>query len=194
VIPGTGIHPRSASATSLKALCPEIDDSWSSLWYPTRKGEDLEELHARTASFADVFVPEAERRMPTHSRILLVSHAATLIALIRQLLGEQDLSLRLGCCALSDLQRKPGATVLGGWMAKTLATGDHLSQGLQRDWGFEDIQISDGKVCFRQSLIRNSQLTGFHQVISDHGVPGSEDEDEGPVGCQLPGSTIESHL
>ena len=147
--PGTGIHPRPGSATLLRGLIPEIDDSWSSLWYPSRKGEDVDEVHNRTAGFLEVFVPEVERRMPTtHSRILLVAHAATVITLTRELMGDRDLPLRVGCCTLTDLKRKCGAKVLGGWTAKALATGNHLSGGVQRDWGFQDIEISDGKVRF----------------------------------------------
>jgi transcription factor C subunit 7 len=130
-------------------LFPEINDSWSSLWYPTRKGETVDEVHDRTAGFLEVFIPEVERRMPTtHSRILLVSHAATVIALTRELVGDRNLPLRIGCCTLTDLRRKTDAKVLGGWTAKTLASGDHLRGGIQRDWGFEDIFISDGKVGF----------------------------------------------
>jgi transcription factor C subunit 7 len=95
------------------------------------------------------FIPEVERHMPTtHSRVLLVAHAATVITLTRELLGDRDLPLRVGCCTLTDLKRKTDAKVLGGWTAKALATADHLRDGIQRDWGFQDTEISDGKVCF----------------------------------------------
>jgi len=113
VIPGTGIHPRSASATSLKALCPEIDDSWSSLWYPTRKGEDLEELHVRTASFANVFVLKPSA-VCTHS-VYCGFHTRLPSLRLSDNLGEQDLSLDWDV-ALFQITEKPGATVLGaGW-------------------------------------------------------------------------------
>lgn len=172
VEPGTGLHPRPSSANALKAHFPEIDDSWSSLWYSSRKGEDVDGLHDRVAGFLTVFVPEVQRRFSgTHRRILLVSHAATTIALTRELVGERSLSFRAACCSLTVLDRKVGdaaqIAVVGGWTARVLADGSHLKDGPQRDWGFEDIVIADGK------------------VINDHGVPGTENEKDEPVGSQI---------
>jgi len=173
IVPGTGLHPRPASATSLQAFFPEIDDSWSSVWYPSRKGEVVDEVHKRTAGFLEAFIPEVERRMPaTHSRILLVSHAATIITLIRELAGDRELAVRVGCCTLTDIKRKADRKeVLGAWTVKTLATGNHLRDGALRDWGFDDIVISSGK------------------VVEDPGSP-SDIEEEGPVGCQLQRSNL----
>lgn len=149
VTPGTGLHPRPPAAAGLQSFFPGlIDESWSSIWYPSRKGEDVDAIHARTAGFLESFVPEVEKRMPsTHTRVLLVGHAATVITLTRELLADKELPLRIGCCTLTDLKRKPDAPILGGWTSKLLASGDHLTEGIQRDWGFEDIVISDGKVC-----------------------------------------------
>ncbi|KAH9064302.1 hypothetical protein EDB87DRAFT_1680954 [Lactarius vividus] len=170
--PGTGLHPRPSSASALKAHFSEIDDSWSSLWYCSRKGEDVEALHDRIAGFLAVFVPEVQRRFRgAHKRILLVSHAATVIALARELVGERSLSFRAACCSLTVLDRKVGdaaqLAVVGGWTARVLSDGSHLKDGAQRDWGFEDIAIADGK------------------VINDHGIPGTEDEKDEPVGSQI---------
>jgi len=172
VEPGTGLHPRPSSANVLKAHFPEIDDSWSSLWYSSRKGEDVDGLHDRIAGFLTVFLPEVQRRFSgAHKRILLVSHAATVIALAQELVGERSLSFRAACCSLSVLDRKVGdaaqLAAVGGWTARVLSDGSHLKDGAQRDWGFEDIQIADGK------------------VINDRGVPGTENEKDEPVGSQI---------
>jgi len=174
VVPGTGLHPRPLSATSLQALFSEIDDSWSSLWYPSRRGEDVNEVYERTAGFLEAFIPEVERRMLTNqSCILLVSHAATVITLARELIGDRELPLRVGCCTLTNLKRKTGAKhVLGAWEVLSLGSGSHLRDGIQRDWGFDDVVISNGK------------------VIDDPRVPSSEGEEEGPVGCQLQRSNL----
>ncbi|KAJ7706129.1 histidine phosphatase superfamily [Mycena rosella] len=169
---GTGLHPRPGSAASLAQYFPTaIDaDAWASVWFPSRKGEDVAEMHARAGAFLDAFVPEVERKFPgAHRRILLVSHAATTIALTRVLVGDPALPMRAGCCSLTELVRKRDVMpILGGWDALRLADGTHLKDGTSRDWGFEDIEISHG------------------QVVADPGVPGTEHELDEPVGCQVP--------
>jgi transcription factor C subunit 7 len=162
VEPGTGLHPRPSSASALKAYFPEIDDSWSSVWYPSRKGEDLDALQDRLAGFVSAFVPEVQRRFAgatAHKQILFVGHAATVIGLARAWVGDRSISFRAACCSITVLDRKAvthasieegavvGAGGAGGdWTPRILGGGDHLKDGLQRDWGLEDVVIADGKV------------------------------------------------
>ncbi|KIK43558.1 hypothetical protein CY34DRAFT_81584 [Suillus luteus UH-Slu-Lm8-n1] len=162
VAPGSGLHPRPSAAAVMQSYFSEIDPSWSSIWYPTRRGEDVGELHERVNGVLDLLVTEIEKRFGVkHKNILLVSHAATVIVLCRALLAQPDLPLRVGCCSISELSRKSDSSgVLGAWEAKALASGSHLKEGASRDWGLEDIQIANGK------------------VISDQGVPGTQDEED----------------
>ncbi|KAF7784351.1 hypothetical protein Agabi119p4_516 [Agaricus bisporus var. burnettii] len=178
-IPGTGLHPRPSSATSLKSFIAEIDPEWSSLWYPSQKGETVSEVHDRTDAFLQVFIPQIEHTYAgKHTNILLVGHAATVIALTRSLMGDRELPLRVGCCSLTELvpkvQDSTCATqeVLGAWEAKKLADGKHLEDGAMRDWGFEDLEIEAGK------------------VIEEPGVPGTETHIEGPSGAQTAHSML----
>jgi len=171
VVPGTGLHPRPGSAESLKHYFPEIDPSWSSVWYPSRKGEDVQEIHERVDGFLQAFTVQLERNFAgKHLRILFVSHAATAIALARSLVGDRDLPLRVGCCSLSVFDRISGnENVIAAWNPRRLADGAHLTEGALREWGFEDIEIARGK------------------VVEDPGVPGTEltvEHDE-PVGSQI---------
>ncbi|ETW87257.1 hypothetical protein HETIRDRAFT_437817 [Heterobasidion irregulare TC 32-1] len=178
VAPDTGLHPRPANAAALRAHFPEIDpDAWASVWYPPRAGEDVQQVHDRAAGFVSAFVPEVPRRL-THNggggpaRVLLVSHAATVIALARALVGDRALPLRIACCSLTRVERKAGVVdgvqpIEGAWEARLLGDGSHLKDGNQRDWGFEDIEIADG------------------QVVHDSGVPGTEHEVDELVGCQI---------
>jgi transcription factor C subunit 7 len=111
-------------------------------------------LHDRLAGFLTVLVPEVQRRFAgVHKRILLVSHAATVIALARELVGDRSLLFRAACCSLTVVDRKDATagesarrTVVGGWSARLLGDGGHLKGGLQRAWGFQDARIVDGEV------------------------------------------------
>ncbi|KAG6850515.1 hypothetical protein H0H93_012516 [Arthromyces matolae] len=175
VAPGTGLHPRPGSAESLKEYFPEVDPVWSSVWFASRKGEDVDIVHDRIDGFLQAFQVALERRFPgKHSHVLFVTHAATAIALVRSLLGDRTFPIRIGCCSLSEFDRPTGdQRVLGSWVSKRLGDGAHLKEGTSRDWGFEDIEISGGK------------------VVDDPGVPGSELEKDEPVGSQI---TFSSNL
>ena len=124
------------------------------MWYPSRRGEDAVALHDRLAGLMTVLIPEVQRRFAgVHKRILLVSHAAPLIAVARELVGNRNLSFRAACCSLTVLDRKDAVagdsarqTVIGDWTARILGDGEHLKGGLQRAWGFMDNKIADGEV------------------------------------------------
>lgn len=128
----------------LKTHFPSIDaEGWASIWYPSRTGEDLDEVHARAAGALSALVQAVERRSaggadrPVKS-ILLVSHAATIVAAVRALVGDRELPLRVGTCSVSVLRRKAGDAgkgVGGGWEPRVLADGRHLKDGPSRDWG-----------------------------------------------------------
>ena len=108
----------------------------------------MEEIHDRTDGYLTVFIPHVERLYPQHKVIMLVSHAATVITLVKSLCGNRKLPIRVGCCSLTELVRKEGDDwkVIGGWEVKKLADGTHLEGGAPRDWGFEDIEVAHGKV------------------------------------------------
>lgn len=59
--------------------------------------------------------------------------------------------MRAGCCTLNVLERKgnidPGL-IIGGWKAQKIAHGDHLTGGIAREWGFEDVEVEKGRVSF----------------------------------------------
>lgn len=163
VAPGTGLFPRPECAIELRASLPEIspswntveiDPSWSSVWLPPRKGEDLEGIHARMAGFLECFIRQLDNRSDVchHKNVLLLSHAAPIIAMCRHLLAQPELPLRVGCCTLSRLSRErdaAGGQEASRWEAVSLGSSAHLTeQESLRHWGFEDIVMDDvtGKV------------------------------------------------
>ena len=152
MVPGSGLHPRPGSADSLKEFFSEVDASWSTLYYPSRRGETVDEVLDRADAVCKALIPTIASRRPRdidHSRVLLVSHAATVIALTRSLIGNRDLPLLVGCASLTVLDRKedvPSGSVIGAYNPTKLAVGDHLKEGASREWGFRDIEISKGQV------------------------------------------------
>jgi transcription factor C subunit 7 len=169
VAPGSGLHPRPGSAASLQQYFPEIDPSWSSIYYPSRRGEEIGAIHDRAETFLHAFIPYIERTLPEeqHSCVMLVSHAATSIVLARALAGDRDLPLRVGCCTITEFVRQSDNENSGTWKATRLADGSSLSGGAARDWGFEDVKIADGK------------------VIYDPGLTNHENDLDEPVGLQI---------
>ena len=151
VMPGTGLHPRPGSSESLQSFFPEVNIvSWPTLLYPSRKGETIEQLHDRVDTFALAFAPALKRRLPgKHQRLLLVTHAATAIALVRTFVGDRGLQMKAGCCTLNVLERKanvdPGL-IIGGWKAQNISHGDYLTGGIAREWGFENVMVEQGRV------------------------------------------------
>ncbi|KAH7340239.1 histidine phosphatase superfamily [Rhizoctonia solani] len=157
-----GLHPRPHSAESLKQYFPLIDTSWESIYYPDRRGETVKGVHDRCGEFLDALIARIEGHptLSKHNSILLVSHAATCAALVRHLVKDRELPLRVGTCTLSILER--GGDSGDQWVPQgDLAGAKFLPGGVERDWGFEDAIFKDD------------------QVIEDPGVCQDEDEDSG---------------
>lgn len=111
-------------------------------------GEEIDDVHDRARALLRALIPTVEHKYNgVHKRILLVSHAATCIALTRALMNNPALPLRVGCCSITDFKPRDAlSNVVGNWEATKLADGAHLRDGACRDWGFEDAVIVDGKV------------------------------------------------
>jgi transcription factor C subunit 7 len=171
---GTGLHPGPVSANELVPFFERIDPSYNPTFLVTRKGESVPELYERGEDFLNAFIRRVEASSDMHERILLCTHAATVIALSQALLGDKSVgrTLRVGCCTLSTFDRvlvaEDGA-LLGKdvWRARgSLARADFLTNGVERDWGMTDIEIRNGV------------------VIEDDGVPGTEGEEDVAFGVQ----------
>lgn len=186
--PGTGLHPRPSLPSTLKTFFLEIDDKWSPLYFPTRKGETVNEVHDRAGNFLEILHQKLEAPSSEQFRkVLLVSHAATVIALVRELLGERERPVRIGCCTLSVLNRRDNpSSVRGSYTDVAVGSAAHLQRKDDlRDWGFEDIALdTSGEV---RIACAASICTGLIllQVIEDIGEPGIELDEDFPVGPQL---------
>jgi len=99
------------------------------------------------------FGPALSQRLPAERtrRLLIVSHAATTIALVRNLTGDREMLMKVGCCSLTELEKRQDLEkdrlkeVIGVWKPLMLVSGDHLKGGSSREWGFEDIEVEKGR-------------------------------------------------
>ena len=78
-------------------------------------------------------------------------HVASAITLVRELVGNRHLPIRVGCCSLTTLiprsvttpltPQEPKETPgLGKWDVIVEADAHFLDGGVERDWGFEDVE------------------------------------------------------
>ncbi|KAH9944422.1 phosphoglycerate mutase-like protein [Epithele typhae] len=182
VEPNTGLHPRPGPASELRAHFPQVDaERWPSLYYPSRKGESVPAVHDRSGALIRALVPAVEARFDgAHRRILLVSHAATVAALARELVGDREAPLSVATCSITGVRRKDlGAEeVLGGFTLERNAEVGHLSEGAQRPWGFHDAEYIVDSRC-------KGKGGGDWNVVAHRGEPGTENELDHPVGLQV---------
>jgi len=174
VIPGTGLHPRACDAKVLQKFFPKIDPSWSHIWLPSRRGEDVAQHHERITGFISALLPCATKgprgRIPSgekdgeHKCILLVTHAVPVIGIARVLLKDMMLSPQVGCASITELVwRNDSGGEDGDWELAALAGTAHLSNGMAGQWGWDK----------------------FHGTEQLQGVPGTENEGDSPVGFQI---------
>lgn len=130
-----GVHPSPPSARHVQASFPDVAADWTPLLYPDPAGDSIPGLHRRMI--------ECFRRLEVRctalgvSRVLLVAHAAPIIALGRMLLADGDfaaaqaINIRAGTASLSEYKRS-------GERWECLRNGDtsFLPHGAEREWDF----------------------------------------------------------
>ncbi|KAI3406457.2 hypothetical protein KGF56_000588 [Candida oxycetoniae] len=120
---------------------------------PNSEGETTEEILERARKFWSVFVTQFEKKYPEIKNILLVTHAATMIALGSALLqlntvttaiDENQTMLRAGACSLTkyirDEEARGGEGEEGGaarqWNIVMNGNCEFLTNGEEMNWDF----------------------------------------------------------
>lgn len=132
----------------LRPYFSHLSDDW--LWdtqIPSLKGETEEQIYARCKEFWRKFIPKFETKFPEVEAIMLVSHAATKIALgmalldyknVREFLrpehGGDGKTLRIeaGTCSLDKFLMNK----LHKWMIDYVAKTEFLKGGCEMNWHF----------------------------------------------------------
>ncbi|TVY29311.1 Uncharacterized protein LHYA1_G001392 [Lachnellula hyalina] len=156
-------HPSPAEPALLKTLFPHYDETYTPVIKPSVNGENIEELHNRTAYALHRIIEQSDREGV--KAIVICTHAATLIAIGRVLTGrmpddiaEED--FRPFTCGLSTFVRegkevqagveewkgpesripsvdwRGGKGVGGGWKLEGSGECGFLSGGEERGWRF----------------------------------------------------------
>ncbi|KAK9900397.1 phosphoglycerate mutase-like protein [Cystobasidium minutum MCA 4210] len=151
-IPGTGLHPRPPSASKLRLHFPRVSVTVHDepLLYASRNGETFSGIHDRADEFIRILLKYMRENFPDVKRVMLVSHAATVIALGRAIVRDRTLAIRAGTCSLSRFDRvKPSSSALesgggrgneediGTWKCTLNGWTGHLKSGEQRHWDFD---------------------------------------------------------
>lgn len=132
----TGVHPSPASAAYMKEFVTELSLSWKPMLYPSRDGETISELHARARRVLDLIQQRCGQL--GLKRVLICSHAATIIAMGRVLLdddadGKRTKFIGAGTATLSKYTR----TREGGvWKQELNGDASFLPGGVEREWHF----------------------------------------------------------
>ncbi|KAL7275177.1 C6 zinc cluster transcription factor-like protein [Rhizina undulata] len=192
-------HPSPATPELLHTFFPRLETTFVPSIIPSSRGESLKEIHDRTAYALAKIISDIDKEWAETGQgpkaILLVTHAATKIAIGRALTGSEDLSVRTGTCSLSTYRRRTatpptvalpppsgsdhipdtnwrGNGVGGGW--DLLKNGDcsFLRDGEERHWEFNGEEswdfplVKEGQTGFEGSL---ASADGFGLV----GGPGT---------------------
>ncbi|KAK9458623.1 histidine phosphatase superfamily [Lipomyces oligophaga] len=130
-------HPTAASAQVLHRFFPSVPESYTPIMVPSSQGESFDELHQR----AQDILAEIIRRANADGikTLLICSHAATIHALSRALVGDPSFTARTGTCSLALYELNPEYTssLPGNWICVQNGDSTHLTLGEERHWDFE---------------------------------------------------------
>ncbi|WFD03143.1 hypothetical protein MOBT1_001832 [Malassezia obtusa] len=130
----TGLHPTPRRAEHVQRHYAQVSTRWTPLLYPDPHGETIADVHHRMhACFARI---EARLAAWGIRRVLLVSHAASSIALGRMLLSGGEIerathAIRAGTASVSKYTREGDA-----WVQAYNGNTSFLPGGSEREWDF----------------------------------------------------------
>ncbi|SCV68056.1 BQ2448_177 [Microbotryum intermedium] len=130
----TGLHPRSLTASEMIEWIPSISPtSHSSLLYPSQRGETPDELHVRTTQILTLLINQINSSLNPPKRIILFTHAATLIALGRSLIDDREWFVKAATCSVGKYEVVKGKEKeregLGRWEIKMNGDTSFLKGG-----------------------------------------------------------------
>ncbi|GMM30711.1 hypothetical protein DAMA08_034560 [Martiniozyma asiatica (nom. inval.)] len=156
--PGRPVIPQPADHSVMHEFFPRVPNSMIWEWdavIPNPQGETEVEIFERCKKWWDWFIPKFESEHPEITSIILVTHAATKIALGMSLLGYSSVrdtllekhggdggSIKLGgsTCSIDTFSREFD----GDWSLSKNADTSFLKSGAEMDWHYITSQFEAG--------------------------------------------------
>lgn len=81
LVEDTGLHPRPSPAIEIAKHFPpdSMETTYMPTYYPSRRGESLDEVYERSEKFLELFLRRMEVEYPDVKAIVLFTHGAMLI-------------------------------------------------------------------------------------------------------------------
>ncbi|KAK0554184.1 hypothetical protein OC846_002195 [Tilletia horrida] len=183
-----GVHPYPPTRALLESEFPEGSLAptlaWPPCLYADIAGEDVPQLHQRASDILRRIERQCELLYPDVRRILIVSHAATIIAMGRALVRKgpgapweegadaKGYHVGAGTASLSQYDRPADSRARIGDPSAIFThvlngSCDHLERGLERDWNFAHLPYN----------------------VTEHGMGDSWHDDQAPSDAELEAQT-----
>ncbi|EPS41234.1 hypothetical protein H072_4827 [Dactylellina haptotyla CBS 200.50] len=98
-------HPQPATPELLQTFFPFLNTDYTPIITPATRGETMAQVHDRAAYALTRLIEYVDKTHPEVKAIILVSHAATIIAVGRALVGDENMDVGAGTCSLSVYKR-----------------------------------------------------------------------------------------
>lgn len=144
--PSRSVIPEPASLELLNKFFDDLNQEWTSTLTASNKGETEAEILLRCGLFWKQFIAKIDAQYPEVKCILIVTHAATKIALGMSLLGFQNVRdtididgeafIRSGACSLDTYDYKDG------WKLTSNGQTHFLEKGEEMSWNFSKFFFS----------------------------------------------------
>ncbi|KAG9290151.1 hypothetical protein G9A89_010457 [Geosiphon pyriformis] len=145
-----GLHrifiPSAAPISELELFFPRINTSHTSLVQHPSVSETIQDIHGRLSTTMRKLIALSDVD-PKINTVLIVTHAASLIAGVRAVLEERYASIGSATCSLTELIRRNEKWVM-------LRNGDtsFMSSGQEKNWTFTEPNVTNDEIEIKGTL------------------------------------------
>ncbi|CCD23460.1 transcription factor TFIIIC subunit TFC7 NDAI_0B04260 [Naumovozyma dairenensis CBS 421] len=187
-MPTRPIIPTPANYETLNHFFPgKIQEGWEASIIPSDKGETEDDIFIRCKKFWPIFIDAVEKKFPNVETILLVTHAATKIALglnllkldsCRDPIDSEGNLIRSGSCSLDKYEVKDVSKDENGepiedipfqkrkWTLTMNGNTEFLRNGEEMNWNFQKNVEAGSDADIKARLNKDKESTGTANVVA----------------------------